>query len=441
MSAWSKAVVEQVVEAGDGKTIWLAYSGGIDSHVLLHCLATSPEIDNTRLHAIHINHQLNPESPQWAKHCADVAHALQIQLTCLDVDVVDIEVLGVEAAARQARYQAIASCVGHDDIVLTAQHQQDQAETLLLQLLRGSGVKGLSAMATISSLGQATLCRPMLAVTQSSIEEYAKQYSLQWIDDPSNQDKQLNRNYIRHQIFPPLLARWPSAASTLSRSAAHCADADDLLADLGEIDLSALNVMTWQDGVPVAGLLSLSKARACNALRTLLHRDNISLPSTAILQRVIDEVCLADVDKIPQVSWSGGVIRRYRDILYYSPPETAVLLPLPEVLYQPDKVLLSRDAQLDWIVSDNGIPMTLFQQGIRIRYRQGGERIQLLGRQHHHQLKQLWQDWAVPPWKRCRIPLLFCGDRLLAVADYALSQDCALGLNEQGYMPVVRRLK
>lgn len=443
-------LIEQIIATCTDKAIWVAYSGGVDSHVLLHLLANSDQVSSQRLHAIHIDHGLHSDSAQWAEHCAQTAKALGVDFRCVEVEVTDIDAKGLEAAARDARYQAIAAQLSKDDVVFTAQHQNDQAETLLLQLLRGAGPKGLSAMADSALLGETRIQRPFLSFAQSDIKAYAERHQLRWIEDPSNGDNQFNRNYLRHQVWPVITQRWPSASATLSRSAQHCAEADSLLSELAELDLavladsglsdwSGLAVMPDELCLPVEGLLSLSRARCRNLLRYFIAYHQWVLPAAVILQSIIDDVCLAAVDSVPMVSWSGIEVRRYQGKIYFSRPMPAHDASQSFVCHGPDELTLSDQCCITWLsVEKLGISQALFDDGLRIGFRQGGERIQLQGHQHHKSLKQLCQEWAIPPWQRDRIPLLFHADELIAVVGYGLSEQCVLAPGQQGYLPMIK---
>ena len=432
-------LIEQIIANCTDKAIWLAYSGGVDSHVLLHLLAANEQLSSARLHAIHIDHGLHQHSAQWADHCAQTAKALGVDFRCIKVDVLTSDSEGLEAAARRVRYQAIAEQVSKDDVVLTAQHQDDQAETLLLQLLRGAGPKGLSAMAGLSSLGEAQMLRPLLDITQSAIQAYADQQQLQWIEDPSNVDTQFNRNYLRHEVWPVITQRWPSASKTLSRSAQYCAEADTLLSELAELDIAALMLTPDSHSLPVEGLLSLSPARCRNLLRYFIAFHQFSLPSAATLQRIIDEVCLAAEDSMPMIQWQGIEVRRYRGDVYFLVPLQSVDASQYFLCTTPDDVMLSESCCLSWSLTDNlGISQAMFDDGLRIGFRQGGEKIQLQGHLHHKNLKQLCQQWAIPPWQRDRIPLVFHNNELIAVVGYCLSEKCVLAAGQQGYLPMLK---
>lgn len=433
-----QVVIDDIVSLAKGRKIWLAYSGGVDSHVLLHILATSNIAGLANLNVIYVDHGLQAESKKWAQHCATVCKSLNIKFQCVAVNVTDIEGSGLEAAARKARYEGIASLVSPDDVVLTAQHQHDQAETLLLQLLRGAGPKGLSAMAKESRFNFMTLIRPLLAVTQTDITTYAKQHQLHWIEDPSNVDTHWNRNYIRYELWPLIEQRWPKAAKTLSRSAQHCAEASQLMMELALQDLSLL--VTSKNSLSIAALLELSPARQRNVLRYYIESQNYVLPSTTNLQRIIDEVCLAAIDQTPLVSWAGIEVRRYQDDLY-------LMLPLSkhdstEVIHCNglEPIHLATGDTLIWQTScGEGLSSKVMSSSHKliIRFRQGGEQIKLAGQQQHKSLKHLFQQWQIPTWQRDRIPLLFCDDVLIAVVGYGYAEGYAATQQEQGFIPTL----
>ena len=292
--------------------------------------------------------------------------------------------------------------------------------------------------------GKARLIRPLLALSQQAIVNYAEQHHLQWISDPSNDDISLNRNYLRHKIWPALTERWPSLAKTISRSADYCAEADQLMIELAQIDLAQFDVYQPVQGkLSINNLLSLSSHRARNVLRKFITQCGLSLPSSKVLARVLDEVCVASHDAMPEVIWSGGIIRRYRDCLYFDAGQPFALF--DEQVLKGTDVLSTSTHQLSWQQTDSddqsGIPLSMIESGLTLRYRQGGERIQLPGREHHHQLKQLWQDWGVPPWQRDSIPLLFSGDQLIAVVGYTVSQSCLLARGEKMFSPELTMLQ
>jgi len=432
-------IVDDLVSLAAGKKVWLAYSGGIDSQVLLHLLVTTSHPDLNFAATVHVDHGLQAESKNWSQHCADVCKNLNIEYHALQVQVKNIETLGMEAAARAARYQAIDQLLGPEDVLLTAQHQHDQAETLLLQLLRGSGPKGLAAMAAKSTMGKMTVIRPLLDVSQQDIQLYAQQHNLKWIDDPSNVDTRWSRNYLRHKVWPKLEQRWPQAEITLSRSAQHCAEASELLMELAEQDMEFLGINVNSETLPITELMSLSLARQRNLLRHYIERRQFTLPSTTVLQCVIDEVCLAAQDSEPLVSWSGVEVRRYQQQLYVMSPMQAHDVLQSVVVDGFDKTILIESQLIEWQkTNEKGLKGDVLSHEVSLGFRQGGERIQLQGQRHHKSLKHLFQQWHIPPWQRDRIPLVFCDDKLIAVVGYGVSDEFAVNEGQQGYLPVLK---
>lgn len=254
----------------NAKTWRIAFSGGLDSTVLLHLLAHLAKTENLpALSALHIHHGLQAAADAWPEHCQSVCDALGVPLHVVRVQVQ--RGASLERAARDARYGAFVDATQVDDVLLTAQHQDDQAETLLFRLLRGAGVRGLSGMPNQRPVGRGLLVRPLLAVTRAELEAYATENHLNWIEDPSNQDRQFSRNYLRHQVFPVLTERWPQAMASMARSASHLNEAQALLNELAQIDLAEANTVSdfaWL-GVPsleLAALAKLSAARQRNAL-------------------------------------------------------------------------------------------------------------------------------------------------------------------------------
>ncbi len=436
MTINAQPIVAKLQPFLNGRPLWLAFSGGLDSTVLVHLLARQePKLP---LRLIHINHQLHPDAGQWAAHCQQFAKQLQLPITTLEVSV-DLDAgLGLEAAARDARYTAINEHIGADGVLLTGQHQQDQAETVMLQLLRGAGNRGLAAMAFQARWQTMNIIRPLLTVDRPALLEYAQHHQLKFLDDPSNADIQIQRNFLRHQIWPLLSSRWPALNQTLSRSAAHFSEAQTLLDELAQTDLKTVNADAIAATLDCTALLTLSTARQRNVLRYFLHQLKLPLPSTAILQRIIDDVCAAKTDAMPLVQWSGSEARRFAGRLFLQ----AQLPPLDHSWQQNLNTLASLTLpdgrQLNWLATnDSGLSAAIIKQGLTLRFRQGGEKIQLAGHTQHHDLKNCLQKWQIPPWQRPRIPLLFAGCELVAVSGYAVSEKALPPTGEQGWWPFV----
>lgn len=434
-------IIVELTQLAANRPVCIAYSGGVDSHVLLHILATNSNPQLPKLRAIHVDHGLDNDSDKWAKHCAEVAAAYDIEFEAIKVNVENIEEFGLEAAARRARYQAFHFALAEDEVLLTAQHQQDQAETILLQLLRGAGPTGLAAMRTETDLDGLSIIRPLLSESKIDILDYAELHQLDWIEDPSNADSKLNRNFLRHRIFPELEQRWPAVTKTFARSAQHCDEASVLLEDLAKLDAEVV-CKNNSEHVLISQLLKLPEARQRNLLRYKIGQAGLTLPSTVVLQRIIDELCNSAEDKTPLVAWPGAEVRRYRDeIFILSANENK--LDLGEYRIQgTTTVRLSDGYALKWqLTSGQGLKQHVLNAPLLMKFRQGGERIQLQGQAQHKSLKQLFQEWGVPPWKRQQIPLIFVDHELIAVIGYGYAEHYAADIGEKGWLPSVEPLQ
>ncbi|MFJ7798837.1 tRNA lysidine(34) synthetase TilS [Pseudomonas sp. NPDC096950] len=393
-------------------TTWrVAFSGGLDSTVLLHLLA---HLANTQslptLSAIHVHHGLQAAADAWPAHCQSVCDALGVPL-----EVVHVQVrsgASVERAARDARYGAFSAATLANEVLLTAQHRDDQAETLLFRLLRGAGVRGLSGMPSERALGAGHLLRPLLDVTRAELEAYAAAHQLSWIEDPSNEDRQFSRNYLRHQVFPVLTERWPQAQATMARSAAHLREAQGLLDELALIDLGeacSRSDFDWL-GLPSLELASLEKLSAARQRNALSHwlATRTRLPDSDHWSGWQD---LRDATGDARPVWrlaDGELHRASGRIWWLSGPW----------LRTPPVVGRWADPTSPLALLDNGrLSMTgqIPDGPLHIRYRGGGE-IMHLPERGHRDLKRLLNESGVPLFARGRLPLLYRGEQLLAVA-------------------------
>lgn len=419
--------------------LWIAYSGGMDSHVLLHLLASHRQQFPQTIQVVHVNHQLQSAASHWVEHCQRTVEKLQLPFHCLKVNVVNCHEVGMESAARAARYQAISQLVGSQGKLLTGQHQQDQAETVMLQLLRGAGVRGLGAMRETSRWQEMTIIRPLLTISHSALLDYARKHQLTWIEDPSNQDTEINRNFLRHQIWPALQQRWPALDQTLCRAADNLQESQQLLDELAVGDLQLIAADKATGSVSISQLVTLSEPRQRNVLRYFMRSLAMMLPSRKVLQRIQEEVCLAAADAQPEVTWHHYVARRYQDRLYLAlatPP--LMTTATPTLLHDQQPLQLDSQRKLVWEArTGQGLRTDLFAAGIELRYRQGGEKIQLLGKTHHQSLKKLLQQWQVPSWQRDSIPLLFVKDELVAVVGYGYAESARTETDQTGWLPQI----
>ncbi|WP_150745607.1 tRNA lysidine(34) synthetase TilS [Pseudomonas fluorescens] len=390
----------------------IAFSGGLDSTVLLHLLAHLAKTESLpALTAIHVHHGLQAAADVWPDHCQSVCDALGVPLQVVRVQVQPGASL--ERAARDARYGAFIEAIQANEVLMTAQHRDDQAETLLFRLLRGAGVRGLSGMPRERALGRGHLLRPLLDVARAELEAYAAEHRLNWIEDPSNEDRQFSRNYLRHEVFPVLTERWPQAVATMARSAAHLGEAQALLNDLAHIDLARANTVSDFDwlGVPslaLASLANLSAARQRNVLSYWLapftplpDSDHWSgwenLRDATGDARPIWRLADGELHRAGGRIWwlSGGWLR--------IPPYAGIWADPSQSLGLPDNGVLTLTGKIP-------------DGPLHIRYREGGEVMNLPGR-GHRDLKRLLNERGVPNFARGRLPLLYQGEQLLAVAN------------------------
>lgn len=407
--------------------IAVALSGGLDSSALLHVLSRSPEARQHGLRAIHIDHGLQAQSADWSLHCQRISERCGVPLTIVKVNVERTSGLGLEASARAARYAAFEAALDDGEVLALAHHRDDQSETVLLKLLRGAGPEGLSAMRTLRSLGRAWAWRPLLEVSRETLHRHISNTGLDWIEDPSNQDIRIERNFLRHEILPTLRKRWPRADASIIQSAAWVRAAADFvdaesaraLASLQGLDPATLN---WQ------GWTQLPDALRDPVLRRWLRSLDLPEPNQHQVGELQRQLTHAGESALPCVRWPGAEVRRYRDLIYAMPPVDS--------------------PGSDWEMCWNGLPLglpnhlgTLALKGptnqavalaesehLLVRFRRGGERLRFDAGGYHRDLRDLFQEAGIPPWQRSRIPIVLDSNAdILSVGDLWISD---LGRNE-----------
>ena len=423
---FSTAILAQQLEnfeqvAGRPARYVVAFSAGLDSTVLLHALAALREASDVRLLALHVDHGLQPDSVRWSEHCAAFAKRLGVDFRTTAVTVALKSGKGPEAAAREARYAALHAELQQDDWLLSAHHREDQAETLLLNLIRGSGPAGVAGIGAMRRFGPGWLARPLLNVDHDAIRQYALDAKLEWIEDPSNADRRFDRNFLRHEILPLLKSRWADIAARLQRSAGHAGEASQLLVELAEIDLDGLGGRA--ERLPIDGLTRLSPARQRNLIRHALRCLGLSTPTASQLNRVMSEIIPARDDAQPLVSWPGASVRRYRNGLYLLSENLVEALQISEIAGSRAEL----GGGLGALEFESGAAVGLSEQvvmrGLSIRSRQGGEEFQPEGQSYTRKLKKLLQEEGVVPWMRDRLPLVYSGEQLVAVGDLWMAAD------------------
>jgi tRNA(Ile)-lysidine synthase len=408
----------------------VALSGGLDSTVLLHAMAAL--LRGPALRAIHVDHGLQPESVTWANACRALCEQAGVPLEVVSLSLAPPAGASVEAAAREARYAALADRLQPDERLLTAHHRDDQFETVLIQLLRGAGVAGLAAMPARAPLGHGWHLRPLLDVDRAAIEAYARRHGLAWIDDPMNDALRYDRGWLRARVLPAIRERWPAAPATVARSATHVAEAARVLEEVAEADAAGL----VDDGrLSVEGLRLLSHDRRFNLLRWWLAKQGLRAPPSARLASAMEAFLTARPDALPALRWDSGEVRRYRGRLYALLP----LAPLPAAVSagtpQPFDLGsgLGRIALVESL--EGGLPLTAARSA-RIRFRAGGESLRPHLQRPRKRLKDLCQESGVVPWMRDRLPLVYLDDRLAAVGDLWIDAELAVPAGESSLKPV-----
>ena len=418
-----------------GQRLLLGLSGGIDSLVLLDILAQLRETLGFQLSALHINHQISPNASTWATFCQEQCARRGIALNIVAVELPGRRQLGLEAAARAARYHAFHQ--QQADFIVLAHHLDDQVETLLLQMLRGAGVKGLSAMPQNSlqrSASTPSLLRPLLAIPRSTIEAYARNHALQWVEDESNIDISYDRNFLRHEIFPKLETHFPAYRKTLFRVSRNLSESAQLQDELAQLDAHSVLL---ENKLDAAKLASLSVPRAKNLVRYYLAEQGVTMPNAQRLEEIVRQLSSATEDASVHIEIGKFEIRRFRNqVSVYPLTKTIAIHPHWEWRGEAELGLPELQCVLSFQPSvGQGLSLVkLQQQSVTIRLREGGERLKPDCHRPRRSLKNLLQEARIPPWQRQRLPLLYCGDQLVMALGIGI--DCAYqaGPDEPGVL-------
>ena len=397
----------------------LAYSGGLDSSVLLHLLRDYVRQHGRRLVAFHVDHALHADSAGWTDHCAAVTAQLGIEFASTRLTTLPPTGASVEDWARQQRYQALLAHCDDHSAVLTAHHQDDQAETLLLHALRGSGPHGLAGIRARARYGETLLWRPLLEETRAQLRHYAHVHQLNWIEDPSNVQQRFARNRVRAAVLPVLEQNFPGASAAL----AHVARLQSEVVEV--LDALADQVLGDNTRLPLASLHGSAAPLRPYLIKRWLARRGAPPPGRAQLKQLLNEMLIARRDGEPSVVWRGVAVRRHDDHFFL----TAAVLPVPTA-----QSLDWRDTDSLWTFAHGELrahagagaglnPALLAQAPLTLRYRQGGERLRLHAGGPRRELKHLFQQWRIPAWQRTRWPLLYVGEQLAAVAGRAVAAE------------------
>src|SRR5688572_31045217 len=410
----------------------VALSGGLDSSVLLHAMAEVARARSIRLRALHVDHGLQTESAAWAESCRAVCDSAGMPLQVVSLGLELPRGASVEAAAREARYAALAGELSAGERLLTAHHRDDQLETVLIQLLRGAGVAGLAAMPARARLGHGWQLRPLLDVDRAELRAYAVRHGLAWHDDPMNEALRFDRGYLRARVLPAIRERWPSAAATVARSSAHLSEALRLLDGLAAADAAGL-LDEWR--LSLDGLSRLPRDRQLNVLRWWLRQRGLRPPAAAQLGTVLPDFFSARADRAPRLVWPAGEIRRYRGRLYADRPLPA----RPRAVARGETSSFDLGAGLgsfQLVESADGGLRAPLPDAPALRFRVGGETLKPHPGRPRKRLKDLCQEAGVVPWMRDRLPLVYVGERLAAVGDLWIDAEFEAAPGSRALKPV-----
>lgn len=393
------------------KTIWVGFSGGLDSSVLLHALKTQYPI-NIDLRAIHVHHGLQKQADDWATHCQKICEQWQVPLEIVRIDISESH-RNTEHKARQARYAVFQKILPAGATLALAHHQDDVVETLFLRLLRGSGTQALANMQPQSQRDQYHIWRPFLHCSRADLEQYAEQHHLQWIEDDSNSDTRFDRNFIRHEILPKLEQRFTNAKQAIAQSADLLAADATLLKPHIE---SAFAHCLIGNELCISKLLMLNTSMQAHVFRAWLHQQSRATPTARALAEFLQQLQQHQSDDSITLEYADYRICAWRDALYAVPKTMAVHTDATTAIFWDGlkPLVLPRGGTLQWL-GKQAIPL-------HIKYRIGGETIQLKDQKIHHQVKKLLSQ-SVPPWQRDSLPFVYNEQgELLAVGNCCISE-------------------
>lgn len=393
---------------GGVRRIVLAYSGGLDSSVLLHQLI--PVSDRFEVLAWHVNHGLQETASEMESFCRSQAKKYHLKFKSSRLKL-DPGSSNLESNARRERYKIFEDQLTGKDCLLTAHHADDQVETFILNVLRGSGSAGLRGIASSRPLGRSLLLRPLLGVSKQDLLAYAEAHDLKWFDDPSNKSDRFNRNYLRNQVTPLLRARWPGYLDSIQAVVSIQAETQDALDEFAIQDLRQLRNNSQGDCLPIPALLMLSPIRQKNLIRYWLRQANCDGLPRARLNQLIGQLNVRQ-DAMPMISGSGYDFRIYDQGLYLVPRNQ--LIELQECYDFAAKPLLE--------IESTGLKVKRGSILRRLRRNDCGQSIKLRFRQRdsgsnpdRHRLKRLFQKHKIPPWERPSTPQIYLDDELVGL--------------------------
>ena len=396
----------------------IALSGGVDSVVLLHLFSTL----NLNLRAVHIHHGLSRNADQWATFCEQLCKRWNIPFILQKVTVSGKK--GIEASAREARYQAIREVLQPNEVVVTAHHLDDQSETFFLALKRGAGLKGLSAMHAVSFSQNFAIFRPLLNISKAEILAYAKAHQLAWVEDESNQSNAYDRNFLRNTLLPQMEKQWAGFSRNVARACLHLASEQTLLNELLAESL-ACYIDTEAKTLAIHDFPQFSQEKQAALLRLWLEKSGLLMPTSAQLQQLMECVVLAQEDKNPQLKLGKWIIRRYQQKLFIT-EELSKIAPFLQQIKQNEYITLPYQlGEIQHLGHEliyqktgkiNRLPIPFDHQNSPLTIQIGfSGKVREYGKNHHEEIKKIWQKHQIPVWLRDRVPLVFNKNILLGL--------------------------
>ncbi len=438
--------LRNISEVDGDSTVYVAYSGGVDSTVLLHLLSRLKDTVNFQLVALHVNHGLDSHADEWSANCANYCKRLGIEIRSTRLDLGKFRKRTSESDARAGRYEWFKQQLGENELLLTAHNQNDQAETFLLNLMRGAGARGLAAIQPCTRFASGWLLRPLLAYPRQQIVQYASVHDLTYIDDPSNLDVGYDRNYLRHVVLSSLSERWPAAVQQIHKATEQLTQSRHLLDALAKLDTEACRTegrgfLSIGSQLNVCQLQNLDQSRQVNLLRYWARENLKSEPGRTALNEFISTALFLDKE-FAELTWSNRCIYRYQNVLYLARTVKSTCR-LDPVEWDLTKPLILEQAGLKLVpklVRKSGLSAEKLAGGVTVRFRTGAERIKLPDRAHSSSLKKLFQQHLIPPWERNQLPLIYCQDELVAVVPWLISGRFKAVKNEPGISISIDRI-
>ena len=410
----------------------IALSGGVDSMVLLDLLSKAKR-SSDEVRAIHINHNLHEDSKEWVDFVKEACKKYKLPLIIESIKPKQ-QGFGLEADARDQRYKKFKEIILDNECLLTAHHLDDQIETILYRIFRGTGLDGLRSIRKNDKFGKGLICRPLISVPRADIEQYAKINNIKWIEDPTNKNIDFDRNYLRKDIIPSIKKRWPKVQTTIPRLSSLAENNQKLLHELAKEDVGEIKKFNVLD----LGILSDKSAlRINNIFRFMILKNKMGIPSLKVLEDGIETLINAESDS-PIVSWDGCSIRRYKNTLYFFNHDLKQneIRPLKMKWFIDEAINLggNRGSIQARFIKGEGIALNKCPKSLEIKYRKGGEQIKPSGHKITKSLKNLFQENNVLPWVRDQIPLVYLDEDLISVGDLWFNQDYRAKEQEEGFL-------